>query len=122
MNVGKDAAQRASNAIVGMVAAPGKNIATIVVTYPYRSGASLLNQFKRRISPEVLKWMSVLELMTDGEPKYKSGEDYTRWIERMIEIFVTKEGKAFEYHDCWEWLKDQPAQVFDLESRIGFKV
>jgi hypothetical protein len=113
-----DAAQRASNAIVGMVAAPGRNI-PIIVAYPYRSGTSVLEQFKRKISPDVLKWMGVLELTNDGEPKYKSGEDYEHWIERMLEIFFTKEGKAFEYRECWEWLKDQPKfSIWKAESDV----
>ena len=70
-----NAAQHASNDIVGMVAVLGRNTATIA-EYLYCSGLSVLRQFKKKISRDVLKWMSVIELMNDGEPKYKSGEDY----------------------------------------------
>lgn len=52
--------------------------------------------------------MGVLELTSDGEPKFKSGEDYAHWINRMHEIFHTKEGRTFEFCDCWEFLKVQP--------------
>jgi hypothetical protein len=40
----------------------------------------MLQQFQKKISPDVMKWMGVLELSSDGEPKFKSGEDYAHWI------------------------------------------
>lgn len=47
-----DANQRASNACIGMVAAPGKT--PTIVEYPYRSGSSVFQQFQKKISPDVM--------------------------------------------------------------------
>jgi hypothetical protein len=102
-----------SNACIGMVAAPGKTPMT--VKYPYRSGCSVLQQFQKKISPDVMKWMGVLELSSDGEPKFKSGEDYAHWINQMLEIFHTKEGKTFEFCECWGMAQGS-AQVCSSES------
>jgi hypothetical protein len=73
-----DANQRASNARLGMVAAPGKN--PTIVQYPYGSGSSVVQHFQKKIAPDVVKWMGVIEITSDGEPQFKTGENYDKWI------------------------------------------
>lgn len=76
-----------------------------------------------------MKWMGVLELTSDSEPKFKSGKDYAHWINQMHEIFHhTKEDRTFEFCNCWELLKVQPkfalqkAEVNKSKHNITLKV
>jgi hypothetical protein len=86
-----DANQRASNVHVGLVS-QGKKQRPVVIAYPDRTGSSVFQQFTKKISPAVIKWMSILRLTADGEPEYKSGKDYEKYIECMQKLYNDKFG------------------------------
>lgn len=103
----EDAKQRQSNERIGLVRA-GKSSQPVVVSYPFRTGSSVHQQFKKKIAPAVMKWQSILKVTSDNEPEYESGENFTKWMERMHLLFETKHGTSFDYVSCWMFLRHQP--------------
>ena len=103
----QDAAQCTSNALVGLVSTGGKNN-KVIVSYPHHTGSSLYQTFIKKISPAVQKWTSILHLTSDGEPNYKSGKDYAKYIEQMQTLYANKFGNMFDFIECWEFLSQEP--------------
>ena len=119
----QDAKQRESNERIGLVQS-GKSGQPVVVSYPFRTGSSVHQQFKKKIAPPVMKWQSILQVTSDDEPKYRTGENYSKWLERMHALYEAKNGTSFHYVSCWEFLRQQPKwdeYVSDQTSKQGRK-
>lgn len=99
----EDAAQRQSNNRIGL----GSRTAP-VVEYPFRNGESINSRFKTVISPACMKFRGVLEVTSDGHPKYKTGDNDDKYIERMLAAYKVKHGEDFQYFHCYDILSVHP--------------
>jgi hypothetical protein len=70
--------------------------------YPVRKEGSIHDRFVRKISPEVCKFMGVLDT-TDKE----SGKNDDDHYQQCLTIYQQRYGHSFDYADCYHYLKDK---------------
>lgn len=75
--------------------------------YPKRSGGSLHQRYLKTISPNVIKFMSILQTTASGAHKHKSGEDEDIYLARMCQLFEERLGKPFLFLECYKFLQDK---------------
>ena len=70
--------------------------------YPKRKEDSIFERFTKKNSPEVSKFMGILET-TDME----SGENEEDHKNNCLNLYLQRYGKTFDFTECYEYLKDK---------------